>query len=201
VDSLSGMTFDPVAPAGGVDGHTFWMIYNSLDQIKWDYEKSQGAYVRYQDMADGETFVKATDRLNGDPLTFENVVVLFANHRYCKEVIYDVDLMYINRAPALLFRDGKMYNIFWTTQNEEYEQTTGEVRPIRFIDENGDPFPLKPGQTWIHLLPLNTRYWESVESDTLYHLLNNPDEGSGVWVTRFYSSMMVFDQDVCDLVY
>jgi hypothetical protein len=140
----------------------------------------------------------ATDRLNGDPLTYENVILLFANHRYCTQTAFDVDLMYVNRAPAILFRDGKMYPIYWTTKNGEYERTTGKLRPIRFIDEKGDPFPLKPGQTWVHLAPLNTTAWESVDSDVLFDLLNKKEEGSGVWVSRFYSSLMVFDQGVCN---
>ena len=196
--SLTGMTFDPVAPAGGKDAQTFWMIYNAFDMVKWDYDGDLGSYLRYQDKADGTTFVQATDRLNGDPLTYENIILLFTNHRYCTEYAYDMDLMYVNKAPAVFFRDGKMYNIYWTTKNEEYEKTTGKVRPIRFIDENGDPFPFKPGQTWVHLVPYNTPYWESIDSDVLFDLLNKPEEGSGVWVSRFYSSRMIFDQAVCD---
>jgi hypothetical protein len=198
--SLTGMTFDPVAPAGGKEGQTFWMIYNANDMVKWDYNEAAGSYLRYQDNADGKTFIKATDRLNDEALTYENIVLLFANHRYCTEYAFDVDLMYVNRSPALLFRDGKVYNIYWTTKNEGYELTTGKVRPIRFMDENGDPFPFKPGQTWIHLVPYNTPYWESPDSDALFDLLNKKEEGSGVWVSRFYKSWMVFDQAVCDQI-
>jgi len=196
--ALGGLVFDPVAPAGGSDGQTFWFIYNAFDMVKWQFDETAGAYNRYQDRADGVTFDLATDRLNGEALTYENVILLFANHRYCTETAFDVDLMYVNRAPALLFRDGKMYPIYWTTKNGEYERTTGKLRPIRFMDANGDPFPLKPGQTWVHLAPLNTRYWESVDSDAIFDLLNKKETGSGVWVSRFYSSLMVFDQGVCN---
>ncbi len=144
----------------------------------------------------------------------ENVVVLFANHRACTEVAYDIDMMYIKRSPALLFRDGQVYKIFWTTQNEEYEKTTGKLRPIRFVDENGDPFPLKPGQTWVHLAPLGTTYWEapnfeevSPEESTwvsqnpqglLYNFLNKEEPGSGNWVTRYYASLIPYDEAVCE---
>ncbi len=196
--ALSGLVFDPVAPAGGSAGQTFWFIYNAIDMVKWQFDEESGSYNRFQDRADGVTFDMATDRLNGDPLTYENVILLFANHRYCTQTAFDVDLMYVNRAPAILFRDGKMYPIYWTTKNGEYERTTGKLRPIRFIDEKGDPFPLKPGQTWVHLAPLNTTAWESVDSDVLFDLLNKKEEGSGVWVSRFYSSLMVFDQGVCN---
>jgi hypothetical protein len=34
----------------------------------------------------------------------------------------------------------------------EYEQETGLLRPVRFTDLEGNPFPLAPGQTWVNLL-------------------------------------------------
>jgi hypothetical protein len=202
VDALSGMVFDENAPDGGSLASRFWYIYNASDVVRWDFDEETGSYLRFQDESDGTTFVQATDRLNGDPLTYENIVVLFANHRMCTDYAFDVDLMYIKQAPALVFRDGQVYEVYWTTRNEEYEQTTGKVRPIRFMDANGDPFPMKPGQTWIHLTPTYTSYWETIDSDNIYHVMNNRTgfDGSGVWATRFYSSMMTFDQDVCDMV-
>ena len=105
-----------IAPYGGSKADQFWFIYNAVDQVLWKYDAGLGSYLRYQDNADGKTFVRASDRLNGADLTMENVVVLFANHRACTEVAYDIDMMYIKRSPALLFRDGQVYKIFWTTQ-------------------------------------------------------------------------------------
>ena len=62
------------------------------------------------------------------------------------------DGIYVERGKALLFRDGIMQEIYWTTRSAEYEKTTGRLRPIRFIDADGNPFPLKPGNTWINLI-------------------------------------------------
>ena len=126
--------------------------------------------------------------------------MLFANHRYCTETAFDVDLKYIDRLPALLFRDGQIYQIYWTTRNEEYEFATGKLRPIRFIDAEGNPFPFKPGQTWIHLVPLYTPYWEAVDSEVLFDLLNKKEPGSGNWVSRFYASNMVEDVKICEML-
>lgn len=212
--SLSGNVFDAEIPQNGSPANQFWMIYNSIDQVVWEYDSVSGAYLRYQDQADGKTFVRASDRLNGLPLTFENVIVLFANHRACNDVAFDVDLMYINRAPALLFRDGNVYPIYWTTRNEEFEKTTGKLRPIRFVDAAGNPISLKPGQTWVHLVPNGTAYWESpsvqeVSTSTeqwisknpdgmLYRLLNNKQPESGNWVMRYYASLITYDKNVCE---
>lgn len=219
--ALQVNTFDATPPAGGKPAQRLWYIYNAIDQIIWQYNEGSQAYNRYQDNADGKTFIRATDRLNSEPLTYENVIILFANHRACTETAFDIDLMYIDRLPAVLFRDGQAYNIFWTTKNEEYEKTTGKVRPIRFIDQNGDPFPLKPGQTWVHLVPLSTPVWEAPElskfglegaldvdqwvspnpAGLLYNLLNNKTSDSGEWVSRFFASSMVQDQSVCDALH
>ena len=90
----------------------------------------------------------------------------------------------------------RVYEINWTTKNTEYEFTTGKVRPIRYIDQNGDPFPLKPGQTWVHIVPMFTNYWESADSEVLFDLLNKMEPGSGNWVMRYYASLMVYDESV-----
>lgn len=197
---LTGMAFDWGVPAGGAPAPRFWLMVSYLDQILWKFDPQSGAYHRYQDNADGKTFIQAVDRLNGQPLTYENVIVLFVNHRYCKEWAFDLDIMYIDQQKALAFRDGKMYPIYWSTKNTQYELQTGKVRPIRFIDANGDPFPLKPGQTWVHIVPLNTPYWETEDTMDLYRLLNNREPGSGNWAMRFYSDLMEYDVKVCEQI-
>jgi hypothetical protein len=197
---LTGMAFDRGVPAGGAAAERFWLMVSYLDQILWKFDPASGAYQRYQDNADGKTFIQAVDRLNDEPLTYENVIVLFVNHRYCKEHAFDIDLMYIDKQPALAFRDGKMYKIFWSTKNTEYELKTGKVRPIRFMDATGNPFALKPGQTWVHIVPLNTPYWETEDTMDLYKLLNNREPASGNWAMRFYPEMMEYDVKVCEQI-
>ncbi len=197
---LTGMAFDRGIPSSGSPAQRLWFMVSYLDQILWKYDAGSGTYHRFQDNADGKTFIEASDRLTGEPLAFENVIVLFVNHRYCKEQAFDLDLMYIDQQKALAFRDGKMYPIYWSTKNTEYELTTGKVRPIRFLDADGNPFPLKPGQTWVHIVPLSTPYWETEDTMDLYHLLNNQQPGSGNWAMRFYTEKMEYDVAVCEQI-
>jgi len=185
---LQGLAFDPSAPAEGKPAGSLWVPYALLNQVIWRYDEADGSYHRFMDQADGETFVESTDRLNGEPLTYENVVVLFATHHAYAETIIDVDLLGIGKSPALLFRDGKVYNIFWTTANGEYERTTGKLRPIRFIDAQGNPFPLKPGQTWVHIMPNYSPVYETVDSENFYDKTETKaTPGSGNWAVRFYA--------------
>lgn len=200
VEQLQGNMFDPAIPDGGKLANRLVYFYSNLNQLYWQYDSASGSYHRFQDNSDGLTFTEMTDQLTGEPLEYENVVVLFANHNYCNETVLDIEMLGIKRYPALLFRDGQVYSIYWTTYAEEYEQTTGYLRPIRFVDADGNPFPLKPGQTWVHLTPLNTSAWESVDSTVMFDFLNKPEPGSGNWVVRFYADMMQFDEDVCEKV-
>ena len=214
--SLTGMEFDPNPPAGGQPASRLWFMYNIINELIWNYDAGSGVYHRYQyTEGDKSTFVEDTDRLNGNPLGYSNVIILFADHRACTQTAFDVDLMYINRAPALLFRDGQVYPIFWTTKNGDYEKTTGKVRPIRFVDGNGNPFPLKPGQTWIHVMPTGNRVWETasnsevdgmitgqnkVDSDLLYNWIKRQQPGSGIWATQYAASLMIQDENVCQSI-
>jgi len=185
--TLSGQVFEGETPEGGSKAQSLWLFYSYLNQIFWRYDKISRTYHRYQDNADGSTFIQATDRLNGEPLAFSNVIVLFADHKVERKYMIDIDLMYIKREKALLFRDGKMYEIYWTTASEEYEKTTGRLRPIRFIDAQGNPFPLKPGQTWIEIVPILTHYWETIDSEIFNRLAGNEEPGSGFWAVRVYA--------------
>lgn len=151
---LTGMAFDTVAPSGGSPAAKLWVFYNYLNQVEWNYDGALGAYLRSQDKADGSgKFYPATDRLTNQPLAFQNVVILFANHVPRAETIIDVDLLY-TRGAALLFRDGQVYKINWNTLNGPEEKKTGLMAPIKFTDAAGSPVAFKPGSTWIELVSL-----------------------------------------------
>ncbi len=188
-DALTGLRFDQEAPANGKLAKMIWIPFSFLNQVIWRYDESSGGYLRYQDKADGKTFIQASDRLNGKPLDYSNVVILFANHQARRETLINIDLMYVDKMPALLFRDGKMYEIYWTTANSDYEKQTGLVRPIRFIDAQGNPFPLKPGQTWVEIVQQYTPYRETVDSTSYFELKNKTSPGSGNWAIQFFPTI------------
>ena len=183
--NLGGMAFDPQPPAEGKKAPSLWIFYAYKNQIFWRYNEADGSYHRWQDNADGATFIEQTDRLNGDPLTFENVVVLFATHEVTNVTLIDLELLYVKRGKALLFRDGVMQEIYWATLSEEYEKTTGRMRPIRFVDAEGNPISFKPGQTWIEIVPNYVAYWETVDSEVYNQLAAGRSKGSGYWGVYF----------------
>jgi len=172
--NLGGNRFDPNPPQDGLQAHTLWIFYNYLNQVLWTYDSAQGTYLRAQDKADGSgVFIQATDRLNDEPLAFENVIVFYTEHQVLNSqgTLIDLDLMY-TQGKAFLFRDGQMFPIRWSTANGEYEKSTGKLRPVRFVDEQGNPVALKPGRVWVEFVHTTTSLSETE---------------AGMWKARFYA--------------
>jgi len=182
----TGNRFDIAPPKEGKAGTKIWAPYHYTAQSIWEYDQDLGSYLRYQDDCDGETFIQATDRLNNEPLAYENVIMMFADVHFYDPTLFEIDLTFIKRYPAILFRDGVMQEIYWSTANQTYEQTTGLLRPIRFTDYDLNPIPLKPGQTWVEIIPRFTQYNETVDSMVYDELKAGQEEGSGVWAFHIY---------------
>jgi hypothetical protein len=172
--NMTGNRFNPQPPAGGQEASDLWVFYSFLNQVLWTYDPASQAYLRQQDKADGSgKFYPSTDRLTGEQLAFENIIVLFARHEALNSnhTLIDLDLLYtMNKAS--LFRDGRMYPIYWSTANGDYEKKSGLLRPIRFVDKEGKPFPLKPGQTWVEVVDISATLTE---------------KEPGYWKARFYA--------------
>jgi hypothetical protein len=174
--NLSGNLFTTLPPEGGQAANSFLMFYNYLNQTLWEYDAEAGGYLRYQNSIEiPEEFTLSVDRLTGEPLVRENVIVLFAQHHVLNSTgtIIELDLTY-TRGPAVLFRDGQAYRIYWDTTNGDYEQETGRLRPIRFTDASGAPIALKPGTMWLNVVDVTTELWETAV---------------GEWKARFYEPL------------
>lgn len=182
---LEGLRFSETAPEGGTKAEKAWVFYNSLNQIQWQYDPSEGAYIRYDVKTDGSNaFPVSTDRLTGEPISKENVIVIFAMHDFLAPTLIDIRLANMPPMKTLLFRDGQMYEIFWTTKYGDYEKETGLTRPIRFVDAEGHPVPLKPGQTWVHIVTDYSYYLQSAISDNPFYGITE-ESGTGLWLIRY----------------
>jgi len=155
--NYSGHLFDQNPPAGGLPAVSLWTYYHAYTQTLWEYNPLSASYLRQTDDADGKgIFHPDTDRLTGRPLAFENVIVVLADYQVVRHLQYDVDFHYGLEGWAFLLRDGQIYKIRWSTANRAWEQKTGLRRPIHFIGADKQPFPLKPGRTWISIMTINS---------------------------------------------
>ncbi|MBG0788703.1 MAG: DUF3048 domain-containing protein [Anaerolineaceae bacterium] len=145
--TLEGMAFDPVAPAGGSEGTDVLVQYSNLDRGEWVFDIPTGKYLRLIEDTTGSELemVPLTDRNTGEQLAFSNVVVLYAYYTEYAASMHDIDIWgNTTGRPAVIFRDGQAYEVTWKAASNN--------QPIQFFDENGDPFPLKPGNTWMAIM-------------------------------------------------
>jgi len=145
--------FSAEPPVGGVPAASLAVYMAWLNQSGWDYDAASQSWWRYVDDADPETagiLHPEIDRLNNRQLQFENVIVLFAKHDVVSPTNLDIHLEQDWVGDALLFRDGRMYEIRWSTDATDEEIASGIRKPIQFRDmDDKTLFPLKPGRTWV----------------------------------------------------
>jgi hypothetical protein len=151
--NYSGNLFSDETPDGGQPASKIHIFYHAYTQSAWQYDPVSGTYLRWTDLADGTgTLTPATDRLTERQMSFENVIVLFAEHHRFRHNQLEIDFSLGQKNHAYLFRNGQAFRIYWSTENREWERTTGLVRPMHFVDAQGNLVPLHPGRTWIHIV-------------------------------------------------
>jgi hypothetical protein len=151
VFDYSGNVFSEVNPSGGYPVARLDVYAAELNQSAWVYDPALQGWHRYVDTVDElhpGLLRHDVDRMTGRQLYVENVVVLYVEHEVLAPAIIDMHIEQGETGRALLFRDGMMHRLEWSTRAGEYEQQTGLRRPLKLLDGNGDPVPLRPGRTW-----------------------------------------------------
>ena len=138
--NYSGNLFSHELPAGGSAASQVSVYWNEGNQSQFHYDPLSGAYQRFSNTPTNiQEFTPQTDRLTGQQLLYDNVIVLYVEHIAYAETKIDINLGVGDMGRADLFRDGKIYHIYWSTVAQAYEQATLRLRPIRFTDANGGP--------------------------------------------------------------
>lgn len=126
---------------------------NRLMVVDYRYDEDSGTYLRWDG---GEPHV---DAATGEQLAATNVVVAYAHHvdadfyeDYPRTNHPSVQIQLWGTGPAVIFRDGKAYEGLWARPNRD--------DMLVFRDAEGQiPIPLKPGNTWIEMVPLEGHRW------------------------------------------
>ncbi|GBD09769.1 Putative lipoprotein YerB [Candidatus Thermoflexus japonica] len=144
---LRGMRFSEQPPAGGQPVSTFIVPYR-VEPVTWRYDPGSGRWLRW---TAGQPHM---DALTGRQLSAANVAVVYAHHQ-TTDILedrlgnYSIEIQIWGSGPVRIFRDGRMYEGQWQRFRRE--------DMLHFVDAQGQPIPLKPGNTWFELVPLDMR--------------------------------------------
>jgi hypothetical protein len=177
--NLDGMYFQLQPPAGGSPASQVYVRYSGAIYNRWDYDAASGRYLRFSEAANdvnrtSEVYKQLTDRLNDQAITADNVVTVCAPHRYFVrrddaeviEIIMDSEKgsSYVGcdgqtylggTGAAFIARDGQVYKVLW--QRSSFDML------LTLFNEDGTPFPFKPGQTWFEVIGASSNFEQSAE--------------------------------------
>ncbi len=140
--SLPGFFFSDTLDRGQPAENIFIPYPRATSFTQWRYDPSSGKYLRW---INGAPLVDAAS----GQVAASNVIVYFAEHQET-DIVEDANgatsirIIVNGRGPAWFFRDGKLNKGYWETDG---------TRPPYFAFEDGQPYPLKPGNTWVEVVP------------------------------------------------
>ena len=145
------MAFSDALPAGGEPVDAFEVNYLvGTCTAEWEYLADNGVWGR------SIAGTVHTDALTGLQITASNVIIVLANHVYT-DILEDtwggghmsIEAQVWGQGTALIFRDGQMYGGLWRREARNDMLT--------FYHGDGSPLPLRPGNSWIQIVPLDTQ--------------------------------------------
>lgn len=163
--NLDGMKFSEVVPADGKAADKLEFHFNEYNKGDWVYNAASGQYLRW--IEDGYTYemIPLIDANTGEQLAFSNVIMLFVEHVELEEQLIDIKVWgNADGQRAVIFRDGQAFEAVWKTNSND--------SPMTFYDKAGNPFPLKPGNSWIALTGLSSP--ESINGTTWHYDFEMP---------------------------
>jgi len=143
--NLRSFTFGG-APGGGAAATVITIPYpaGTGSQVEYRYDGGSGRYLRFMGG------IAHTDGNNGAQLAVENVIVQVVPHA-ATDIVEDslgstsIRLNLFGSGSAIVFRDGQAYAGSWRSDSR------GDLP--RFFDQNKAEVPLKPGKSWISVVP------------------------------------------------
>lgn len=144
--------FSEEVPAGGEPASAFRINYlPGSCTAEWAYDEDAGLWGRSMV---GRTHV---DALTGEQITAANVIMVYAHHIYTdfwEEMIgarsnwkLSIQIQLWGEGTALIWRDGQVIPGMWHRE--------GRNDMLTFTYGDGTPLPLKPGNSWIQVVPLD----------------------------------------------
>jgi hypothetical protein len=140
---LRGFTFSQT-PLGGQPAETIFIPYpRRTSQALWRYDAASGRYLRW---TQGEKMVDST---TSQQISAANVILYYAPHEPT-DIVEDsngatsIRILVNGEGRVQVCRDGVVIEGIWRTDGSQTPE---------FLFPNGQPIPLKPGNSWIEVVP------------------------------------------------
>ncbi|MFQ3648624.1 MAG: DUF3048 domain-containing protein [Anaerolineae bacterium] len=143
---LEGMRFHPEPPDFPHTSGIYAEVRYLTTTVEWHYHPPTGRYYR---STNGE---RHFDALTETQISADNVLIVYAGH-YLTDIVesgsgdnvhWSAQITLWPRGAGVLLRDGRAYEVEWR-RGSRYELLTLWTR-------DGQPVPLKPGQTWVQVV-------------------------------------------------
>lgn len=163
---LNGMSFNPTVPGAGQPATQAIVRYSSAIFNRWDYDPASGTYLRFSDAADdtsggqNEQYAQLTDRLTNQPISADNVVILYVTHELYSVNIYDILLS--GSGDAYAFRDGQVYQVKWHRNDTDV---------VSLTNPDDTAFAFKPGTTWFEVVGTRSTIEQTSQGWRFLHLM------------------------------
>lgn len=134
--------FDPAPPAGGESASAAELVYSGFYAAAWDWDAGADTWRRSQE---GGPHV----RPDGEQLAADTVVV--ARVPTFNGAGVDVggnpvpEVNAVGEGEATVLRDGRSYPARWRKTDPDSQ--------FEWLTPDGQPLPLRPGRTWVELVP------------------------------------------------
>lgn len=137
--------FASAIPPGGSAAASVIVPYRkNVSDAVFTYDDAQALYLR----STGTT--PQRDAASNQPLTAANVLILYTPHE-TTDIVEDslgsrsIKITLTGAGKGILVRDGQEFNVTWSRSDS---------RTLwQFTGANGSPIALKPGKTWIEIVP------------------------------------------------
>jgi hypothetical protein len=158
--NLEGLAFNYTPPSGGTPTTQAVIDYPGRGpKHTWTYDKATNKWISStEDQGAATPDAQDSDKLTGQPLAFDNVVIVYAS-------LFDADFVEEEASASLanglmsvhvnlsgegqctVIRDGIRVDGIWKRADK------GGM--IQLFDINNNPLPLKPGSTWFNVVGNN----------------------------------------------
>ena len=155
--TIRGGFFSEEIPQAPTIVTRIYNYYSAVNYGYWAYEPDTQTYFRYQESKDlinrkVEVYDQLFDDLTREPVSTENVVVLFVPYIFtsqgqAQDEIYNPQLF--DYGDAYVFRDGLAIPARWNR--------TAIDQPIILTHPDGTPIYLRPGQTFYQIMGVTSR--------------------------------------------